>query len=267
MRRDHWAAMKEKIHFAHANGFPSKTYGKIFSILEDDFEIGFIERHAHDPKFPVTDGWKFLKEELCSEIESRYEMPVIGIGHSFGGILHLLAAAENPELYKQIILLDAPVISRLSSFGVKVLKRFDSLEKFSHARLTKIRRNFWNDKTEAFKHFYKKEKFRDFDEDVLRDYIEYGTTENKKGIELFFKPQIEAEIYKTLPDFLPKLRGKINVPVSYIGGKKSMEAKWARIGFMRRKFPFDFYFINGTHLFPFEKPRETAALILQILSK
>lgn len=256
---------KEKIHFAHANGFSAKTYSKLFSFLKDDFEIGFLERHAHNPKFPVTDGWNFLKQELRSEIESRYEQPIIGVGHSFGGILHLLVAAENPEFYKQIILLDAPIISRLSSFGLKFLKTFNSLENFSHARLTKFRRNLWKDKNEAFDHFYKKEKFRRFDADVLRDYIEYGTTENEKGIELFFKPKIEAEIYKTLPDFLPKLRGKLKVPVSYIGGTNSKEAKWARIGFMRRKFPFDFYFLDGTHLFPFEKPIETGQLILKIL--
>lgn len=257
--------IKEKIHFAHANGFPSKTYSKIFSFLEKDFEIGFLERHAHNPKFPVTYGWDFLKEELRLEIENRYTEPIIGIGHSFGGILHLLAAAENPALYKQIVLLDAPIISRLSSFGLKILNRFNLSDKFAHARLTKFRRNLWKNKTEAFEHFYKKDKFRGFDEEVLRDYIEYGTVENEKGIELFFKPKIEAEIYKTLPDFLPKLRGKINLPVSYIGGTNSTEAKWARIGFMRRKFSFDFYFVEGTHLFPFEKPAETARILLKIL--
>ncbi len=258
---------KDTIHFAHANGFPSKTYGKMFSVLEDGFNIGFLDRHAHNPDFPVSDGWDFLKEELRNEIKTRYDQPIIGLGHSLGGILHLLTAAENPELYKKIILLDAPVISRISSLGVKMMKKFKPLEKYSPAFHTKFRRNLWRDKTEAFEHFYKKEKFRRFDEDVLRDYIEYGTTENEKGISLFFKPKIEAEIYKTLPDFLPKLRGKIKIPVAYIGGKSSSEAKWARIGFMRRNFPFDFYFLDGTHLFPFEKPIETAELILQILTK
>lgn len=256
---------KENIHFAHANGFPAKTYSKIFSFLEKDFKIGFLERHAHNPKFPVTNGWNFLRDELRLEIENRYTKPIIGIGHSFGGILHMLAAAENPALYKQIILLDAPVISRLSSFGLKVLRRVNLSDKFSHARVTKFRRNFWKDKTEAFEHFYQKKKFRRFDEQVLRDYIKHGTVKNEKGIELLFNPKVEAEIYKTLPDFLPKLRGKINVPVSYIGGKNSAEAKWARIGFMRRNFSFDFYVVNGTHLFPFEKPLDTADLIFKIL--
>src|SRR5687768_16400842 len=104
---------KQIIHFAHANGFPAKTYTKLFSFLEDDFEINYIERHGHNPDFPVTDNWKLLTAELKNEIENAYDRPVIGIGHSLGGVLHLLAAAEKPELYEQIILLDAPIISRL----------------------------------------------------------------------------------------------------------------------------------------------------------
>ncbi|MBA2606633.1 MAG: alpha/beta hydrolase, partial [Acidobacteria bacterium] len=44
--------LKEIIHFAHANGFPAKTYSKLFSYLEEDFEINYLEQHAHNPKFP-----------------------------------------------------------------------------------------------------------------------------------------------------------------------------------------------------------------------
>ncbi len=106
---------KPIIHFAHANGFPAKTYSKLFSFLEDDYEINYLERHAHNPKFPVTDGWERLRDELREEIEKRYTEKIIGIGHSLGGILHFLVAAEKPELYKANILLDAPIISRLSS--------------------------------------------------------------------------------------------------------------------------------------------------------
>lgn len=93
--------IKDIIHFAHANGFPAKTYNKLFSFLAEDFEIGFIERHGHNPKFPVSDNWSFLKDELKEEIQKNYKQPIIGVGHSLGGILHLLVAVENPELYKK----------------------------------------------------------------------------------------------------------------------------------------------------------------------
>jgi pimeloyl-ACP methyl ester carboxylesterase len=258
---------KEIIHFAHANGFPAQTYTKLFSYLADDYTINYLERHGHNPKYPVTDNWSFLADELREEIKKHYHRKIIGVGHSLGGILHFLVAIENPELYKAIVLLDAPLISRLSGAGLKLLKRTKMIEKFSPARVTRFRRSIWQSKTEAFKHFSQKEKFNSFDEDVLRDYIEYGTIDDAESVKLLFEPRIEAEIYRTIPDNFVKFRGKLKVPAIYIGGSFSREARLARLNSMRKHFPVDFYFIEGTHLFPFEKPRETAELIKTALSK
>lgn len=258
---------KQKIHFAHANSFPAKTYKQLFSYLADDFEINYLERHAHNPQFPVTEGWDYLKEELRQEIERRYDEPVIGIGHSLGGILHFLVAVESPQLYKALVLLDAPLVSRLSGAGLKILRRTNLIEKFPLIRATKYRRSRWHSKEEAFEHFLQKEKFGSFNEVVLRDYVEHGTIENETGVKLFFDPQIEAEIYRTIPHDFSKHRGNLKVPTVYIGGRRSREARLARLGFMRRNFPIDFYFIEGSHLFPFEKPEATAQLIKSVLSK
>lgn len=258
---------KDIIHFAHANGFPAKTYRKLFAFLAEDFEIGYLERHGHNPKFPVSDGWKFLKNELKEEIEKRYTSPIIGLGHSFGGILHLLVSIENPEFYKQIILLDAPIISRFSSHSLRVLKLMKLMDRFTFSRATRLRRNRWQTKEEAFSHFEQKPKFASFDEDVLRDYVEHGIVEGEKGFELFFSPRIEARIYRTLPHYLPALRGKLKVPTAYIGGKSSREAELARLSFMQKYFSIDFYFLEGSHLFPFEIPQKTAEKIKEICQK
>lgn len=259
--------MKTKpiIHFAHANGFPARTYGKLFSFLEDDFSIGFLERHGHDPQFPVTDGWKFLKEELRNEIENRYTEKIIGIGHSLGGILHFLNAVERPELYRQIILLDSPLMSRLSEFGFRLMKATGRWKKTPLVRQTDFRRNFWKSKDEAFEHFKKKAKFAAFDEDVLRDYVTHGTVETASGVKLFFDPAIESKIYQTLAHGFAKYRKRLKVPTVYIGGTNSREARAARLNFMRKNFPVDFHFIEGSHLFPFEKPEETARLIKSVI--
>ena len=258
---------KPIIHFAHANGFPAKTYTRLFAYLKDDYEINYLERHAHNPKFPVANGWERLRDELREEIEKRYDgEKIIGVGHSLGGILHLLVAVEKPELYRAIVLLDAPVISRLSSLGIKFLKRAGLLEKIPLVKTTRFRRARWKTKTEAFEHFKQKEKFNLFDADVLRDYVEHGTIQNGENVNLFFKPSVEAKIYQTLPDYLPKLRGKLKVPAAYIGGTRSAEAKLARLGFMRKYFPFVFRFVEGSHLFPLERPQETAEIIKQSIA-
>lgn len=256
---------KPVIHFAHANGFPARTYTKLFSFLADDFEIGFLTRHGHDPQFPVSDNWKFLRDELRAEIERRYTEKIIGVGHSLGGILHFLVAVEKPELYKQIILLDAPIISRLSSHSLRILKLTRLIDRYSPSQMTRFRRNLWQSKEEAFEHFKKKPKFAAFDEDVLRDYVEYGTVQTEKGFELFFSPKIEAKIYRTLPHHLPAFRGKLQIPTAYIGGTHSREGELARLSFMKKHFPIDFYQIEGSHLFPFEKPKLTAEQIKNVI--
>ena len=258
---------KQIIHFAHANGFPAKTYNKLFSFLTDEFEIGFIERHAHDKRFPVDEGWVFLKEELRQEIENRYDDKIIGIGHSLGGILHFLLAVERPELYNQLILLDAPLISRLSGAAIKLLKKTGLMRRTPLSRQTIYRRNFWKSKSDAFRHFNAKEKFRAFDEEVLRDYIEHGTVETESGVKLFFEPRVESKIYRTLPHNFAKYRGKLKIPAAYMGGNDSREARLAGLNFMKKNFPIDFYFLEGSHLFPFEKPGETAHIIKSILSE
>jgi pimeloyl-ACP methyl ester carboxylesterase len=257
----------QNIFFSHANGFPSRTYTKLFSYLERDFEINYLERQAHNPKFPVNDNWQLLKDELREEIESRYSQPIIGIGHSFGGILHYLLAAEKPELYSQIILLDAPIISRISSFALQIGKKVNLIDRFSPSKITRFRRNLWKTRKEAFAHFNAKPKFAAFDEDVLRDYIEHGTIETERGFELFFKPNIEAKIYRTVPHHLPKLGRNITIPITYVGGTNSREGKLAGVNSMKRIKHLRFETIEGSHLFPFEKPFETAEIIKKIIHR
>jgi pimeloyl-ACP methyl ester carboxylesterase len=257
---------KEIIHFAHANGFPALTYSKLFSLLKDDFEIGYIERQGHDPEFPVNDGWSNLRDELGKEIEGRYDSPIIGMGHSLGGILHFLLACKKPQLYSRIILLDSPIIGPLSSFAIRLGKKLNLIDRFSPSRVARLRRNNWQSKEEAFQHYKQKEKFAAFDEDMLRDYIEHGCIESENGIELYFKPEIEAAIYRGVPHNLPSYRGKSRVPISYISGGNSEEGKLAGLGFMKKHIVDDFHTIEGTHLFPMEKPLETAKLIKRILN-
>jgi pimeloyl-ACP methyl ester carboxylesterase len=252
------------IHFAHANGFPARTYSKLFRSLEPDFEIGYLERHGHNPDYPVKDGWDHLRDELRVELERRYTRPVIGVGHSLGGILHFLLAVERPELYSRIILLDAPIISRFSSNAIWALKTFQLIDRFTPSQMTRLRRRSWPSREEAFQHFKSKEKFAVFDEDVLRDYVDYGLVEGESGLELYFSPQIEAKIYRTLPHGLPRFRGKLETPAAYIGGTDSLEGRLARLNYMKKHFPFDFHTIEGSHLFPLEKPIETAAKIHEI---
>ncbi|QQS42669.1 MAG: alpha/beta hydrolase [Acidobacteriota bacterium] len=254
-----------RIHFAHANGFPSLTYTKLFSLLEPEFAIGYLEKHAHNPDYPVTDNWKHLAHELGDEIAERYTEPVIGVGHSLGGVLHLLASFDRPELFSAIVLLDAPIISPASSFGLKVLKTTGLLKRYPPASTTRFRRRSFGSREEAREYFRSKPRFDAFDPDVLEDYLDHGLTTFDGGIRPTFEPEIEAKIYTTIPTDLPALKGRLKVKTFYIGGTDSYEARLARLGFMKRNFPIEFRFIEGSHLFPLESPNLTALTIKDLL--
>ncbi len=253
---------KKIIHFAHANGFPALVYKKLFSELSDEFDVFFLERHGHNPEFPVTDNWTFLKDELKVEIKRRYRQPVIGVGHSLGGILHLLVSVEEPALYEQIILLDSPIISRLASRFLKLAKKTGLIEKISPAVSTKFRRNFWQSREEAFEYFKDKPRFRDFDTDVLKDYVHHGIVQSDGGFKLFFSPLVETRIYLTIPDNLPEIYEKISVPFSFIMGTGSLESKLAGLTYTK-KHPLlkAFLKVKGSHLFPLENPTDTAKAV------
>ena len=110
--------MSSPIFFAHANGFPSATYGKLLDALSPDYRVLHLEQHAHDPRFPVDDNWDNLVEELLTHLR-ELEQPVWGVGHSLGGVLHYHAALRHPELYRGVVMLDSPVLTRLDQWVIR----------------------------------------------------------------------------------------------------------------------------------------------------
>jgi len=91
------------IQFSHANGFPAKTYTALFDHLKEH-KISAINILAENTN-PNEINWYDMRDDVLENIEQQGEA-VIGIGHSFGGVLTLLAAAKKPELFQSIILLD-----------------------------------------------------------------------------------------------------------------------------------------------------------------
>src|SRR5207244_4198580 len=120
------------LHFSHANGFPAACYRKMFSFLERDFEIDYVNMIGHDPRHPVTDSWPHLVAEQLEHIE-RYGEPVLGAGHSLGGYLTMLAALDRPELFRAIVVLDSPVIGTWAGRAFGLVKRFGLVDRVTPA--------------------------------------------------------------------------------------------------------------------------------------
>src|SRR3990167_6793886 len=104
-----------KIVFSHGNSFPSGTYSVLFSHLRQrGFDVSAVDRFGHDPRFPVTDNWPHLVEQLAEFAAEQVRAsggPVYLVGHSLGGILSVMAASRHPELARGVLMIDSPILS------------------------------------------------------------------------------------------------------------------------------------------------------------
>lgn len=255
------------IHFSHANGFPASTYRKFLGYLEKKFTVSYAEMLGHNPNYPVTNNWHYLVDELIAELLQRYDYPVIGIGHSFGGVLTYLACIKRPELFKAVVLLDSPIFGYFKSKMLRLSKRFGFIDKLTPAHRAQRRRNFFSDMEEAYNYFLSKKLFQQFDSDCLRDYVTQGMEKTTKGLALKFSPQIEYQIFRTLPDHLPQLKVKLQVPGGFLYGEKSDILTFADIKKMNEKYNLIVQHTKGGHLFPFEFPYDSAEDVVDLVKR
>jgi pimeloyl-ACP methyl ester carboxylesterase len=255
------------IVFSHANSFPAGTYTQLFRMLRSrGFTVRALEMFGHDPRYPVSDNWHELVEQLHEFAEKeavRAGEPAWLVGHSLGGFLSLMCAAVHPEVARGVLLLDSPLLGgwRATAFGA--MKRTPLVGAVSPGAISRKRRHRWASRDEAFAHFRHKKAFAQWDEQVLRDYITHGTHDEDGQRVLSFDREVETAIYNTLPDNLDRLlrRHPLRCPAAFIGGLQSVELKQVGLAMTQQVTRGRMAMMDGSHLFPMEKPQATAAAI------
>ena len=255
------------LYFAHANGFPSECYQELFDYLAKDFAIDYTPLFGHGAH-PVTDNWPHLVDELIAHIKQRGVFPVVGVGHSLGGILIFLAACREPQLFQQIILLDSPLLGFWRSRLLQLAKRFSFMRYLTPTERVRQRRMHFDSKQQALAYFKTKPLFQQFTEKSLALYLEFGLKKNGSGYILRFDRTIEADIFKTFPHnlFRYQLPTSFKHALLYCTHSRVMQYD---LSVMQKVYGFTVYpFAQGSHLFPLEYPENTAQAIRDIaLSK
>ncbi|KIF80860.1 alpha/beta fold hydrolase [Noviherbaspirillum autotrophicum] len=246
---------KPILHFAHANSYPAGTYRVFFKHLAKNYDVQALDMHAHNPAYPVRDGWTALARELTDELAARYTQPVILAGHSMGGMLSLMAAKARPELVRCVVMLDSPVVAGWRALLLGVAKRIGVDKKFSPAQFSENRRHLWPDADAAYRHYASKAMFAAWPPQVLRDYIEHGLKPHPQGVTLRFTRETETAVYRSLPHHVgAQVRRGFPVPVGFVGGTESVECRQAGLAATRRLVGRHFAQVPGGHLFPMESP-------------
>jgi len=247
------------LHFVHANSFPAGTYRVFFDHLDRYYDVRALPVHAHNPAYPVSNGWPALVRELLDELSSRYSEPVVLVGHSMGGMLSLMAAKVRPDLVRAVVLLDSPVVAGWRALLLRIAKRVGIDKRFSPAQFSEKRRNLWSDAQAAYEHYAAKPMFAAWAPEVLRDYVEHGLVPHPGGVTLRFTRETETAVYRTLPHHLGRMvRRPFPVPVGFVGGRESVECRQAGLRATRRLVGKHFMQIPGGHLFPMESPAAAA---------
>ena len=173
------------IVFSHANSFPASTYGVLFKSLKArGFAVRAVEKFGHDPSYPVSNNWPHLVRQLLdftrAEVDRRGG-PVFLAGHSFGGFISLMAAAQAPELARGVLLIDSPILGGWRATTLGVMKSAQLVGSVSPAATSIRRRNSWPSQAAALEHFRHKKAFAHWDPQVLKDYIAHGTHDEGRG--------------------------------------------------------------------------------------
>ncbi len=255
------------IVFSHANSFPASTYKVLFKDLRArGYAVKAVEKFGHDERYPVTNNWPHVVQQLLDFVQPIVEKtgePAWLVGHSLGGFLSLMAAARKPDLARGVVLIDSPILGGWRSTALGFAKTTQLVGSLSPGAVSRQRRNQWPSVDAAFEHFQHKKAFAKWDKQVLMDYVTHGTLESEGKRVLAFDREIETRFYNTLPDNLDRLlaRHPLKCPVTFIGGNASAEMKQVGMSMTEKVTKGRTMMLDGSHLFPMEKPLATAAAI------
>lgn len=261
-------SMKQKplIHFAHANGVPSKVYRKIFEQLSSEFDIISVPLIGPDRRYPIRNNWAELTEQVIDSIVRQAEgRKVIGLGHSLGSVLTFMASYQRPELFEKVIMMDPPLIVGKASFAFQMAKIFKPklIDKITPAGLSAKRRDHWDSREQAHDLLLSKKFYQDFDHECYQDYIDHALTEDhlNGGVTLTISKHDEVEIFRTSPAnwWLPMPKPPVSTELIVGDQSPFLKQKFPQI--TKKKFGIPYTVTTGGHMFPLEHPDETVALL------
>jgi pimeloyl-ACP methyl ester carboxylesterase len=238
------------------------------------YAVKAMDKFGHDAAYPVTSNWPHLVQQLAdfTALQVRATgQPAFLVGHSLGGFLSLMCAALHPEPggepVRGIVLLDSPLVGGWRAIALALAKRAGVVASVAPGAISRKRRNRWPAKDDVLEHFGSKKTFARWDGEVLRDYIEHGTHDAPGDQDnarlLSFDREVETAIYNTLPHNLEQILREypLKCPVSFIGGCESAEIRQAGMSLTARVTQGRIMMLDGSHLFPMEKPAATAAAV------
>ena len=258
------------LHLAPANGFVLETYRPLLLSGFSGFHCVAVPpralwQHAPPPLMPEMD-WHQEAEILLAGLDQHFLPPVVAVGHSFGAIVTLLAALQEPERFRALILLDPTILIREAiDYVVDLRRQGRALENPLSQAALRRRRTFASIEG-AFANFRSKDVFAQWSDEALKLYAEYGTREIVGGRALTWSPEWEAYYFSTIPADTWEMVNHLSalqIPILFLRGETSetyTEASAQEVAHILPQATHKQVHAHG-HLFPQSAPNVAARQI------
>lgn len=270
-----WGGSGPQAHLLHANGFCAGTYSPFVRYLLDDLHIIASDVRGHGatdlPNLKHIHHWNVFAEDLRILIERTMSPPIVGLGHSLGAVTTYIAASQYPHLFSCIILLDPPIFPRRMLWLIAALKWLGLAGSIPLAIKARRRRTTFEGKKEALERFTSgRGIFKSWSPEFVEAYLECGLLEmdSKKAV-LRCDPELEAQVFESIPLDVWKYAKKISCPVLAIRGAKSETFKLDAAKRLKRRIAdFELATIaDAGHFLPMGKPEACAQVIVEFVKK
>lgn len=264
----------KRIHLLHGTGFSAMTLAAMASQLPSDSSIWLTDVPGHGLSTQPSKrmpNWQKMADTVADAIYQQANVkvdgPLIGIGHSMGGVLTLLAAAKYPDLFSEIILLDPVLFKNEMIVAQQLMRATGAWRQRALVKSVANRTSRWPDLDSMKENIAEKSFYKTWHPQVIDDYCQYSSTLNSdNSVQLSCSPKWEASIFGSYPKGLWQAVRKIQLPVNILvakntyffipsavkrAAKENSQIKWQEFG--------------ERHCFPMEQPVETASILTRLI--
>ena len=270
------------MHLLHGNGFCSRVLEPMARVMHQQSPAGqwlFTDLPGHGqataaPASPdwaspdwASPDWNRMADEVAASLTQRADGPVIGIGHSLGGVITLLAAARYPPLFERIILID-PVIYSTEVILFQALMQHTGLwRQRPFIQRVQQRQCEWPDRAAALASLRRKGLYREWDDAALQAFVNFALSDVPEGVQLACHPHTEAAIFASRPRQLWSSVKQLGCPADILVADRSYPfvgraaRRASSLNSRIRQHP-----VSGSHCVAMENPQFTATEINKLLA-
>ncbi len=263
------------LHFSGANGFAPATYQQFLGKLGTHFRVVAYNNRplwsAENPWETLVD-WQPFADDLIAFLDEQQLSDVIGMGHSLGSVVTMLAAVKRPDLFQSLVIIEPPLqMPDVFARWIQMREQID-LKTLPMVASALKRRNHWPDQETAYARYRAKRFFASWPDQTIRDYVTHGLIKNEDedknedGWRLRFPPLWEGWIFASIPLNVWEQIANITIPMTVLRAEKTdviTAEAWQH--WQAQQPDTRFIELPGVgHMLPFERPEWIADTVIKI---